>query len=166
MHASAASGVSIHDRVQKRSGQTLRRVYGTDHLTGAAAEFRQKATLDAQFSAGLPQPLTLPHYSDHHGITGVRLDSAAGNLSLYLFYATPGDTEALIAELQGRLNATTWKAVVAQFKPELVSVLPYPLSLNGTSFVTASGTMAKEHIDLQLERTTIRVLGSVTWTGQ
>lgn len=134
------------------------------HVTAVAdressVEFRDEAPFDVQFTTYRPHD-TLPFYADHRGITAVRLDSTKGKLSLYLFSASPS-LEPTIENFRSQLTATTWRKMIAQFKPEQVSILPYPLSLKGSSLVPSLVGSADVEFSLQTSAREILAYGSI-----
>jgi len=131
------------------------------HPFRAIAAFGQNATINADISAGLPGPLTLPFYRDGRGTIGVRLDSAAGGVSLYMFDGTIGVIPPTMLGFKERMNLGAWKEIVAQFRPSVGRDPWLDFSLDGTSLVTWSDGAATERIDLQFESTAIHVFGTM-----
>jgi hypothetical protein len=128
---------------------------GISHPFNVATVLSQTAPFDRPLpSAG---KASLPYY-DASGLRGVRLDSSASKLSLYLFY---GDAKS-ISELHSRLTPAVWNDITSRFRTQVVNVPPLPLSVTerwnfrlpayykvyGT-YVTAPGT---ENLTLDVDR--------------
>lgn len=136
----------------------------SNHPFNAVTAMHQRDALNVPFPTGMLHAMSIPWYKSGNGITGIRLDGSA--LSLYIFY---GGAEA-IERLQGSMNVRRWNELVKEFRPEPVSVLPYPLLLSesfffdpgvkesfGTSLLNPHYAAGIERVGLQLDRTAVTV---------
>jgi hypothetical protein len=118
----------------------------------AVTIFQQGATLDSSTS---PEIVSVrPTYWNHRGVTGVRMDSTASRLSLYIF----GSIERLpLVQFLNGLNVETWPAIMAGFKPQSNLGQNSAQWLSGTARLGASSFPSVEYGRLSVSRTTIDI---------
>lgn len=115
----------------------------------------------AQFDHPLPpngKPVSLPSY-DASGLRGIRIDSRASKLSLYLFY---GDSKS-ISDVHSRLTTAVWNDITSRFRTRVVKAPLLPLSVTERwkfrlpEYYKAYGTYMSEpgteNLTLDIDRT-------------